>query len=160
MTNIPKFSHCRSDESSTEGWYRKQCGPLSHRRLSHILSPLIQHSSMWDTECILSAATRMFSSRAISCAGRHPVNRHVNRLRSKPWRRGTGDSRGFNLHSHLSNENTKLRLAEPALHHSAYMWLRLHVALLRVWIPASVGVFLHMYVSTAESQSDTQSVAF
>lgn len=42
---------------------------------------------------------------------------------------GAGSSRRFNLHSHLSNENTKLRLAEPALHHSVCMWLCLHAAL-------------------------------
>ncbi len=94
----------------------------------------------------------MFSSPAISCAGRHPIDRHVNQLWSKPQRHGAAASRRFNLHSHLSNENTKPRLAEPALHHSAYMWLCLHAALFfwRLCVNSCLSgrVSLHMCVST------------
>lgn len=99
----------------------------SHSRqpLSPIFSALIQHSSTYfkpgDTECILSAVARMFSSPAISCAGRH--SRQQTASCDLNHKDGASDSRRCNLHPHLSNENTKLCLLWPALHYSVYMWL-------------------------------------
>lgn len=123
----------------------------SHQPLSPIFSPLIQHSSMrfkpGDTECILSAVARMFSSPAISCAGRHSRQQTyepavISTTKGRRWR-----FKMLYLHPHLSNENTKLGLVEPPLHHFLSTCDCLHAALFCVWIPACAGVCLHMCVS-------------
>lgn len=144
------FHHRRSDENSTESWHKQESNLST--LLTHTVPPaFISHILTTNAGQLRAFQTRRRGMHFIGGSsyvlrpsyflrpGGIPVNRHVNQLWSKPQRDGAGDSRRFNLHPHLSNENTKLRLVEPALHRSVYMWTSLHVALFCVWISASAS---------------------
>lgn len=124
----------------------------SQQPLSPIFSPLTQLSSVRfkpaDKECIFIGSALVCSrAQLFPALGGIPSTDMWSSCDLNHKGTGAGDSRRFNLHPHLSNENTKLRLVEPALHHSVCVWLRLHVDLFCVRIPASAGACLHMCAS-------------
>lgn len=139
-----------SDRWRTTSWF--------HQPLSVVFPPQIQHSSvLFKLGETRSAFLLYFSLYVLrpsyflcwvashqktwtSCAGNHKA----------------GDTRRFNLHPHLCNENTTPGLANAALHHSVCTW--------QCWLcvcefqPLWVWVCICVCLAV-QSQSDTQSAA-